>query len=75
MYSGEATEKGVAVSKCTTRSFDAIQNQFSNRGMFASRSNPSGKTEIYIKWIETFLATGKQVLYLLPEIAFNDAIS
>ncbi|HEY0047104.1 MAG TPA: primosomal protein N' [Flavobacterium sp.] len=31
----------------------------------------SGKTEIYISLIEKFIATGQQVLYLLPEIALT----
>ncbi|SDL66783.1 replication restart DNA helicase PriA [Salinimicrobium catena] len=31
----------------------------------------SGKTEIYVKLIEEMVATGKQVLYLLPEIALT----
>jgi primosomal protein N' (replication factor Y) (superfamily II helicase) len=31
----------------------------------------SGKTEIYIRLIEEFIASGRQVLYLLPEIALT----
>ncbi len=31
----------------------------------------SGKTEIYVKLIEQYLEAGKQVLYLLPEIALT----
>ena len=34
----------------------------------------SGKTEIYVKLIEQALAQGKQVLYLLPEIALTTQI-
>ena len=34
----------------------------------------SGKTEIYLKLIEEYLGKGKQVLYLLPEIALTTQI-
>ena len=34
----------------------------------------SGKTEIYIKMIDEVLSQGKQVLYLLPEIALTSQI-
>ena len=34
----------------------------------------SGKTEIYIKLIEEVISSGKQVLYLLPEIALTTQI-
>jgi primosomal protein N' (replication factor Y) len=34
----------------------------------------SGKTQVYIKLIEQFIREGKQVLYLLPEIALTSQI-
>jgi len=34
----------------------------------------SGKTQVYIRLIEDMIATGKQVLYLLPEIALTTHI-
>lgn len=34
----------------------------------------SGKTQLYIKLIEEYIASGKQVLYLLPEIALTTQI-
>ena len=34
----------------------------------------SGKTQIYIKLIEQFIQQGKQVLYMLPEIALTAQI-
>lgn len=34
----------------------------------------SGKTQVYVKLIEEYITTGKQVLYLLPEIALTAQI-
>jgi primosomal protein N' (replication factor Y) (superfamily II helicase) len=34
----------------------------------------SGKTQVYIKLIEKYIQTGRQVLYLLPEIALTSQI-
>src|SRR4030095_12720748 len=34
----------------------------------------SGKTQVYVKLIEKFLRQGKQILYLLPEIALTSQI-
>ncbi len=34
----------------------------------------SGKTQIYIKLIEQYIKLGKQVLYMLPEIALTAQI-
>ena len=43
--------------------------------MPAPRVTASGKTEIYIHLIEEVLKAGKQVLYLLPEIALTTQIT
>jgi primosomal protein N' (replication factor Y) len=52
--------------------FEAIQNQFLQKEVCLLHGvTASGKTEIYIKWIETILEQNKQVLFLLPEIALT----
>ena len=58
----------------------AQQNAFNNIKLAFDANKPallfgitgSGKTEIYIKFIQEILSKGKQVLYLLPEIALTD---
>jgi len=52
--------------------FDEIQKTFETKDVTLLHGvTASGKTEIYIKLIERIIETGKQVLYLLPEIALT----
>lgn len=58
------------------RVLDSINAQFSNNKevVLLHGVTSSGKTEIYVKLIEQAIADGKQVLYLLPEIALTTQI-
>jgi primosomal protein N' (replication factor Y) len=51
---------------------DAIRKAFSEKDVVLLHGvTSSGKTELYIKYIQEALEQGKQVLYLLPEIALT----
>lgn len=55
--------------------FDGIHQGFAdNKPVLLHGVTSSGKTEIYIKLIKEALDKGKQVLYLLPEIALTEQI-
>jgi primosomal protein N' (replication factor Y) len=55
--------------------FDTLQKTFESRGVCLLHGvTGSGKTQLYIRLIEAQIRTGKQVLYLLPEIALTAQI-
>ena len=57
------------------KSLDEIKNAFKEKDVVLFHGvTSSGKTEIYIKLISEAIAEGKQVLYLLPEIALTTQI-
>lgn len=57
------------------KAFDEIKQGFEEKGVSLVHGvTSSGKTEIYIKLIDEVIKQGKQVLYLLPEIALTTQI-
>jgi primosomal protein N' (replication factor Y) (superfamily II helicase) len=63
------------LSEAQSAAFHSIKNQFINKDIVLLHGvTSSGKTEIYIHLIEEQLKIGKQVLYMLPEIALTTQI-
>src|SRR5258706_1757746 len=65
----------VTLNGTQQEAFKNIKQQFQNHETVLLHGvTSSGKTEIYIHFIEEMIQAGKQVLYLLPEIALTTQI-
>ncbi|RLJ62605.1 replication restart DNA helicase PriA [Lacinutrix venerupis] len=71
-YEGEDNEATKALNQYQTEALKQIKNKFETQNVIVLHGiTSSGKTEVYVKLIEDVLLKGKQVLYLLPEIALT----
>ncbi len=71
-FSGNAQEAALQLSVAQQQAYDQIKECFESKEVCLLHGlTSSGKTEIYIKLIEEQIAIGKQVVYLLPEIALT----
>lgn len=67
--------KNIKLTEDQQKALEETQTGFDNNQVVLFHGvTSSGKTEIYIKLIEEVIKQGKQVLYLLPEIALTTQI-
>ncbi len=75
LYSTEQVLPQSSLNDAQQRALDEINEQFKSKNVTLLHGVTSaGKTEVYIHLITQILAQGKQVLYMLPEIALTKQI-
>jgi primosomal protein N' (replication factor Y) len=71
-YLGEASSDIKTLNEAQIKAYDEIKTSFSENDIVLLHGvTSSGKTEIYVRLIEEMILAGKQVLYMLPEIALT----
>ncbi len=71
-YVGEAPNALKSLSHAQQKALDEIQQWHEEKEIVLLHGvTSSGKTEIYVRMIEAVISQGKQVLFMLPEIALT----
>lgn len=74
-FKAQVPTSSIQLTETQQQAFDQIHEGFaSTQPVLLHGVTSSGKTEIYIKLIQEAIDQGKQVLYLLPEIALTAQI-
>ena len=74
-YDGEDIFNDFKLSEQQQQVLQSLQHQFADKDVALLHGvTSSGKTQIYIRLIEEMVNSGRQVLYLLPEIALTTHI-
>lgn len=74
-YEEEEAIDGFKLSEQQQEALQSVSDQFAEKDVVLLHGvTSSGKTQIYIRLIEEMINSGRQVLYLLPEIALTTHI-